>query len=52
MFKSLRLWLQISKELRAIESAEKISATRQKEAHAFMMELSAAGYDIVKRPSL
>ena len=52
MFKSFRLWMKIAKELRAIEAAEEIVATRQKQTHAFMMELSAAGYDIVKRPSL
>jgi hypothetical protein len=52
MFKSLRLWMKVSKELKEIESARQIVEDRQKQAHAFMMELSAAGYQVVKIPTL
>jgi hypothetical protein len=52
MFDTLRGTLKVRRERKAIAKAtERVEADR-KQRHAFMMELSAAGYDIVKRPAL
>lgn len=52
MFDYIRGTLKTRREQKRIaEATERVEAYR-KQTHTFMMELSAAGYDIVKRPSL
>jgi hypothetical protein len=52
MLDSLRLTLKVRKERKAIDRAMRIIEEQRKQRHIFMMELSAAGYDIVRKPSL
>ena len=52
MFNTLRGTLKVRREHKAIAKATKRIEADRKQRHAFMMELSAAGYDIVKRPAL
>lgn len=48
MLESIRLTLKTRREQKRIAEATKRVQERQKQAHIFMMELSAAGYEIVK----
>lgn len=48
MLKSLSLTLKTRREQKRIAEATKRVQERQEMAHRFMMELSAAGYEIVK----
>jgi hypothetical protein len=52
MFDTIRGTLKVRREHKRIAEATKRVEADRKKRHAFMMELSAAGYDIVKRPSL
>jgi hypothetical protein len=51
MIGTLRLARKIRKEHKAIARATKRVEEQNKQRHIFMMELSAAGYDIVKARS-
>ena len=52
MFDSLRHSLQIRREHKRIAEATKRVQEDQKARHAFMNELSAAGYQVVKISTL
>jgi hypothetical protein len=51
MFDSLRLTLQLRRERKRNALATARIEEDQKRRHTFMMELSAAGYQIVKTPT-
>ena len=51
MFDSLRLTLKVRREHKKIEAARIRVEEDRKQRHAFMMELSAAGYSVVKNPT-
>ena len=52
MFNSIRGTLKVRREHKRIAEATKRVEAYRNERHKFMMELSAAGYTIVKTPSL
>jgi hypothetical protein len=52
MLDSLRLTLQLRRERKRNALATARIEEEQKKRHAFMMELSAAGYQVVKIPTL
>jgi len=52
MFGNLSLTLKVLREQKRIAAATKRIQEEQKARHAFMMELSQAGYSVVKNPSL
>lgn len=52
MFDNLRLNLPVRRERKRNAAATKRIQEEQKARHSFMMELSRAGYSVVKNPTL
>jgi hypothetical protein len=52
MFDNLKLTLQVRRERKRTAAAIARIQEEQKARHAFMMELSQAGYSVVKNPTL